>query len=102
MHGAVKLLLFVPLPRTSICLIVNKANSTNQIMSILCICTVLPAKSDSDVMFCYKVIRNLESIYQLCINPIPRIGLIQKWIYHLCINPIPRIGLIHTRSFDSR
>ena len=36
MHGAVKLLLFVPLPRTYICL-VYKSNSTNQIISILCI-----------------------------------------------------------------
>ena len=32
--------------------------------------TVLPAKNDSDVMFCYKVIRDLESIDHLCINPI--------------------------------
>ena len=31
--------------------------------------TVLPAKSDSDVMFVYKVIRDLESIDHLCINP---------------------------------
>ena len=36
--------------------------------------TVLPAKSDSDVMFCYQVIRNLESIDYLCSNPILRIG----------------------------
>ena len=28
--------------------------------------TVLPAKSDSDVMFCYKVIKDLESINHLC------------------------------------
>ena len=40
--------------------------------------TVLPAKSDSDVMFRYKVIRNLESIDHLCINPILRLGLIHK------------------------
>ena len=39
--------------------------------------TVMPAKSDSDVMFVYKVIRDLESIDHLCINPIHRIGLIQ-------------------------
>ena len=32
--------------------------------------TVLPAKRDSDVMFCSIVIRNLESIDHLCINPI--------------------------------
>ena len=41
--------------------------------------TVLPAKSDSDVLFLYKVIRDLESIDHLCINPIRRIGLIRKW-----------------------
>ena len=38
--------------------------------------TVLPTKSDSDIMFVYKVIRGLESIDHLCINPICRIGLI--------------------------
>ena len=50
----------------------------------LAISTILPAKSDSDIMFCYKVIRNSESID------------------HLCINPILRIGLIHKRSIDPR
>ena len=40
--------------------------------------TVLPAKSDSDVMFCLQVIRGLESIDHLCINPILWIGLIDK------------------------
>ena len=30
-------------------------------------------------MFVYQVIRDLESIYHLCINPIHRIGLIHKW-----------------------
>ena len=39
---------------------------------------VVPAKSDSDIMFVYKVIRDLESIDHLCINPIHRIGLIHK------------------------
>ena len=34
---------------------------------------------DSAIMFCYKVIRDLESIDHLCINPIHRIGLIHKW-----------------------
>ena len=38
--------------------------------------TVLPA--DSDVMFVYKVTRDLELIDHLCINPIRRIGLIHK------------------------
>ena len=28
--------------------------------------------------FVYKVIRDLESIYHMCINPIRRIGLIHK------------------------
>ena len=42
------------------------------------ITTVVPAKSDSDVMFVYKVIRDLESIDHWCINPIRRIGLILK------------------------
>ena len=34
--------------------------------------TFLSAKSESDVMFCYKVIRESDfySIYHLCINPI--------------------------------
>ena len=31
--------------------------------------TVLPANSDSDVMFVYKVIRDLEPIDHLYINP---------------------------------
>ena len=34
------------------------------------ITTVLPAKSDSDVMFVYKFIWDLWSIDHLCINPI--------------------------------
>ena len=52
MHGAVKLLLFVPLPRTSICLLVNKANSTNQIISILFIrMSVFYAMFDSFISF---------------------------------------------------
>ena len=41
--------------------------------------TVLPTKSDSDVVFIYKVIRGFELIDHLCINPICRIGLICKW-----------------------
>ena len=40
--------------------------------------TVLPVKSDSDVMFVHDVIRDLQSIDHLCINPICRIGLIHK------------------------
>ena len=35
-----------------------------------CFCgTVLPAKSDSEVMFCLQIIRDLELIDYLCINP---------------------------------
>ena len=33
--------------------------------------------------FVYKVIRDLESIDHLCINPIRRIGLIHMWSIHL-------------------
>ena len=40
--------------------------------------TVVPAKSDSDVMFVYIVFRDLELIAHMCINPIRRIGLIHK------------------------
>ena len=40
--------------------------------------TVLPTKSDSNDKFCFKVIRDLESINHLCINPIRRIELIHK------------------------
>ena len=43
--------------------------------------TVLPAKSDSDVMFVYKVNRDYETIDHLCINPIRRIGLKHKLKY---------------------
>ena len=39
---------------------------------------VLPAKSDSDVMFSLQSYQELESIDLLCINPIHRIGLIHK------------------------
>ena len=44
----------------------------------LVLTTGLPAKSDSDVMFCLQRIRDLGSIDHLCINPIHRIGLILK------------------------
>ena len=40
--------------------------------------TILPAKLDSGVMFCLQSYRNLESIDNLCINPIRRIGFIYK------------------------
>ena len=36
--------------------------------------TVVPTKSDSDIMFCLQRIRDVESIDHLCINPIHRIG----------------------------
>ena len=37
--------------------------------------TVLPAKSDSDVMFCLQSYHGLKLIDHLCINPICRIRL---------------------------
>ena len=40
--------------------------------------TVVPTKSDSDVMFYLQSYQDLESIDDLCINPIRRIGLIHK------------------------
>ena len=40
--------------------------------------TVLPAQSDSDVMFCLQSYQDLELIDHLCINPIRRIRLIHK------------------------
>ena len=40
---------------------------------------VLPAKSDSDAMFCLQSYQDLESIDHLCINPILWIGLIHNW-----------------------
>ena len=44
----------------------------------------MSAKSDSDVTFCFKAIRDLKSID------------------HLFVDPIHRIGLIHKCSLDSR
>ena len=41
---------------------------------VLIASTILPVTP----CFVYKVIRDLESIYHLCINPIRRIGLIHK------------------------
>ena len=40
--------------------------------------TVLPAKSDSYVMFCLQTYIDLESIDHLCICPIHKIGQIHK------------------------
>ena len=41
--------------------------------------TVLPAKSDSDVMFCLQSYQGLIINSSLSINHILRIGLIHKW-----------------------
>ena len=46
-------------------------------------CTILPAKSDSDDVFCLQSYRDLWSIDHVCINPIHRIGLIHKWAIDL-------------------
>ena len=40
--------------------------------------TVLPAKSDSDVMFCLQSYQDIILDRSLCINPIRRIGLMHK------------------------
>ena len=44
----------------------------------------MSAKSDSDVIFVYKAIRDLESTDHLFINPIHRIGLINKRYFDSC------------------
>ena len=51
--------------------------------------TILPAKSDSDVVFCLQLLSKkltctlhlskCESMDHMCINPILQIGLIHKW-----------------------
>ena len=53
------------------------------------ITTVMPTKSDSDIIFCLQLLSKTlictlhlslcESIGHLCINPILQIGLIHKW-----------------------
>ena len=49
--------------------------------------TVLPAKSDSDGMFCLQLLsKTLTCTLHLSLCEL---------IDHLCINPSPRIGLIH-------
>ena len=60
-------------------------------------CTVVPTKSDSDVIFCLQLLSKTltcalhlkfcESRDQLCINPILRIWLIYKWFIG-CQSPI--------------
>ena len=46
--------------------------------NIFVILTVLPVKSDGDVMFCLQSYKGLRMIDHLCINSIHRIGLIPK------------------------
>ena len=49
--------------------------------------TVVPTKSDSDVIFCLQLIsKTLTCTLHLSLSEL---------IDHLCINPILRIGLIH-------
>ena len=52
--------------------------------------TVLPAKSESDVMFGLQSYQGLEIDRSLVFKSYP-----QDSINNLCINPIRRIGLIH-------
>ena len=54
--------------------------------------TVVPTKSDRDGILCFQLLNK-----QLT----GTIHLIEcESIDHLCINPIPRMGLIHTLSID--
>ena len=49
--------------------------------------TVMPAESDSDVIFCLQLLsKTLTCIFSLSKS---------ESIDHLCINPILQIGLIH-------
>ena len=59
-----------------------------------CVATVLPAKSDSDVVFCLQLLSKILT-YTLHLS-------LCESIDHLCINPILWIGLIHKRSIDSK
>ena len=56
--------------------------------------TVVPAKSDSDVIFCLQLL----SKTLICTFHLSK----RESIDHLCINPIRRIGLIHKCSIDYR
>ena len=55
--------------------------------------TVMPAKSDSDVIFCLQLFsKTLTCTHHLkCLSSCESID-------HLCINPILQIGLIHKLS----
>ena len=56
--------------------------------------TVLPVKSDSDVVFCLQL---------LCKTLFCTLHLsLRESIDHLSINPILQIGLIHKLSIDSK
>ena len=56
--------------------------------------TVLPAKSDNDVIFCLQLLSK-TLIFTLHLSW-------RESIDHLCINPILRIGLIHKLTIDSK
>ena len=56
--------------------------------------TVVPTKSDSDVILCLQLL----SLTLMCTLH----SRIRESIYHMCINRILWIGLIHKRSIDSK
>ena len=65
------------------------------------VCTVLPAKSDSDVMSIYKVNRDLELIAHLCTYPICRVGLIPKCSLDLLkLKWSVHVNVLHQRVYD--
>ena len=65
---------------------VNKFNFTPKEVALYFGDTVMPTKSDSDVILCLQLLTKITR--SLC--------LIQRAsIDHLCVNPIQRIGLIH-------
>ena len=63
-------------------------NTVNTVLTIkIPTHTAVPTKSDSDVIFCLRLLRKTLA-YTLLLRQC-------KSIDHLCINPILRIGLIH-------
>ena len=63
--------------------------------------TVMPVKSDSDVIFVYKVIRDLDRSQALCINPIHS-GVYKIIFYFAIINKKMSLSLLVGTTVDVR
>ena len=64
--------------------------------------TVQPAKSDIDVMLVYKVIRDLESIDHLCINPIHKDSINTQVIYRFALAQVEWSSKYFTKKFTTK